>query len=338
LSAGGVTLAGSYTASGTTTTWVPLIDASGSAIALINAASPNSPPPTTYTYDPSGMPTLSGQSNNYPFLYQGMEHEFTEPNQFYYGGDGQFYSAQIQRGFSIAGAQSTSGPGGAGPHRAHHGHHHGGSAGRGAAVNGHTDVAATADDVGEGGGDYSSDNGGGTPSSLPALLEDLYNFFSQFFGGGQSLPPNYFVYKARVERARRHPQYPKIDGVAIDIVLNQSPAAPEFCADPHPCNTPPLQRQEIGRRPSPEYRKPPSPPTITFRGCLEIAAIPLAPAAILCGIGAVNCGSTLFGNPEGPAGCVQGAAPCSITAAVVTGCYAATRSYGVPNPPQDLQQ
>jgi len=63
------------------------------------------------------MPTLSGQSNNYAFLYQGMEHEFTEPNQFYYGRDGHFYSAQIQRGFSIAGAQSTSGPGGAGPRR-----------------------------------------------------------------------------------------------------------------------------------------------------------------------------------------------------------------------------
>ncbi|HVA67208.1 MAG TPA: hypothetical protein VNK24_09850, partial [Elusimicrobiota bacterium] len=75
---------------------------------------------------------MSGQANSYPFLYQGMEHEFTEPNQFYYGGDGQFYSAQIQRGFSIAGAQNTCGPGGPGPRRAHHGRHHGGG-GRGAA-------------------------------------------------------------------------------------------------------------------------------------------------------------------------------------------------------------
>jgi len=144
----------------------------------------------------------------------------------------------------IAGTQGTSGPGGPGPRRAHHGHHHGGGGGRGAAVNGHTDVAATADVVAAGGGDTGSgDSGGGTPSSLPGLLEDLYNFFSDLFGGGggQSLPPNYFVYQARLQRARRHPQYPKIDGVAIDIVLNQSPAAPKFCADPHPCNKPPLQ-------------------------------------------------------------------------------------------------
>ena len=234
-----------------------------SAIALVNPASPNSPPPTAFTYDPSGMPTLSGQLNNFPFLYQGMEHKFLEPNQFYYGGDGQFYSAQIQRGFSIAGAQSTSGPGGPGPRRAHHGRHHGGGGrGRGAAVNGHTDVAATADVVAAGGGDTGSS--GGTPSSLPGLLEDIYNFFSDLFGGGggQSLPPNYFVYQARLQRARRHPQYPEIDGVAIDIVLNQSPAAPEFCADPHPCAEPPLTRTG-------------SPAPCMACGCTACATIPM---------------------------------------------------------------
>ena len=146
----------------------------------------------------------------------------------------------------IAGTQGTSGPGGPGPRRAHHGRHHGGGGGgRGAAVNGHTDVAATADVIEAGGGDTgSSGSDGGTPSSLPGLLEDFYNFFNDLFGGGggQSLPPNYFVYQARLQRARRHPQYPDIDGAAIDIVLNQSPAAPEFCADLHPCNKPPLQK------------------------------------------------------------------------------------------------
>jgi hypothetical protein len=35
-----------------------------------------------------------------------MEHEFTEPNQFYYGGDGQFYSAQIARSLSLSGARA----------------------------------------------------------------------------------------------------------------------------------------------------------------------------------------------------------------------------------------
>jgi len=184
---------------------------------------------------------LSGQANSYPFLYQGMEQEFTDPATLYYSGDGEFYSAQISRGLSLVGALGSGGAGGAAPRRAHHGHHHGGG-GRGAAISGHTDAASMADVAVEGGGGYSSGEGGGTPSSLPAILEDIYNFFNGLFGGGgSSLPPNYFVFQARLERAGRHPQYPKIDGVAIDIVLNQSPAAPEFCADPHPCNTPPLQ-------------------------------------------------------------------------------------------------
>ncbi|MHB8384091.1 MAG: hypothetical protein ACYDC3_17320 [Candidatus Binataceae bacterium] len=54
LTAGGTALAGSYTSGGTTTAWVPLIDVNGSTIALVNSASPSSPPGATYTYDPSG--------------------------------------------------------------------------------------------------------------------------------------------------------------------------------------------------------------------------------------------------------------------------------------------
>ena len=53
-------LAGSYTASGSTTTWVPLIDASGSTLGLVNAANVAAGPVTTYSYDPSGTPNLSG--------------------------------------------------------------------------------------------------------------------------------------------------------------------------------------------------------------------------------------------------------------------------------------
>jgi hypothetical protein len=69
---GGGALAGSLTANGRTTTWVPLIDASGSAIGLVNAAATQPPaaPQTTYTYDPSGTPTLSGATNLWPFLYK----------------------------------------------------------------------------------------------------------------------------------------------------------------------------------------------------------------------------------------------------------------------------
>ncbi len=57
---------------------VPLIDASGSTIALVNAASTQSAPATTYTYDPAGTPSVSGAANDWPFLYQGGEKEFTD--------------------------------------------------------------------------------------------------------------------------------------------------------------------------------------------------------------------------------------------------------------------
>jgi len=81
--AGGA-LAGSYTANGTTTTWVPLLDQDGSTIGLVNGAQVDSGPVTTYTYDPSGNPTVSGTPNDWPFQYKGMEKEFTDPAPYYY--------------------------------------------------------------------------------------------------------------------------------------------------------------------------------------------------------------------------------------------------------------
>ena len=80
-------------------------------IALVNPASASSPS-TTYTYDPLGNPSIAGASSNWPFLYQGMEHESIDPNQFYYSGNGAYYSAQIMRSMSMTSAQGTSGPGG----------------------------------------------------------------------------------------------------------------------------------------------------------------------------------------------------------------------------------
>jgi len=85
---GGGAVAGSFSSGGTTTTWVPLIDASGSTIALVNAASPQSTPATTYTYDPAGTPSASGAANDWPFLYQGGEKEVTDPGPLYYSGGG----------------------------------------------------------------------------------------------------------------------------------------------------------------------------------------------------------------------------------------------------------
>ena len=109
---GGGALAGSFTANDTTTTWVPLIDTSGSTIGLVNAANVDSGPVTTYTYDPSGTPTVSGTANDWPFQYQGMEKEVTDPGTYYYTGSGQFYSPQLVRSLSEAGQTGSSGTGG----------------------------------------------------------------------------------------------------------------------------------------------------------------------------------------------------------------------------------
>jgi hypothetical protein len=66
-------------------------------------------PVTTYTYDPSGTSTASGAANEWPFQYQGMEKEFTDPGPYYYTGSGQFYSPQFVRSLSEAGETSTRG-------------------------------------------------------------------------------------------------------------------------------------------------------------------------------------------------------------------------------------
>jgi hypothetical protein len=84
-----------------------LKSALGSTIALVNPASPGSQPPAV-TYDPSGNPSSTSQGNSFPFLYQGMEREVTEPYPLYYSGAGGFHNPQIQRGFSLTGAQGTS--------------------------------------------------------------------------------------------------------------------------------------------------------------------------------------------------------------------------------------
>ncbi len=75
----------------------------------MNAAQVDSGPVTTYTYDPSGNPTASGTANDWPFQYQGMEKEFTDPAPYYYSGSGQFYSPQLVRSLSETGQTSSSG-------------------------------------------------------------------------------------------------------------------------------------------------------------------------------------------------------------------------------------
>jgi hypothetical protein len=118
-----------------------------------------------------------------------------------------------------------------------------------------------------------------------------------------------------------------------DIVLNESPAAPKFCGDPHPCRKAPLQKAAM----APEYRKAPPRSQLSFGACLALTGPGLLAFGIPCGVSVANCGSTFAGNPEGPAGCVQGIPYCSATAAIVAGCYAISRGYSVPRPPEELR-
>jgi hypothetical protein len=82
----------------------------------VDAAPPDSPPETTYVYDPFGGTTVSGATNSWPFQYHGLEHEVGDVAQLDYSGGGRFYNPQIQRGLSETGPAGTSGaPSGPGP-------------------------------------------------------------------------------------------------------------------------------------------------------------------------------------------------------------------------------
>ena len=43
---------------------------------------------------------MSGTPNDWPFQYQGMEKDFTDPTPYYYSGGGQFYSPRLVRSLS----------------------------------------------------------------------------------------------------------------------------------------------------------------------------------------------------------------------------------------------
>jgi hypothetical protein len=170
---------------------VPLIDASGSTIALVNAASTPSPAATTYTYDPSGSATLNGQANNWPFLYQGVEKEFTDPGPLYCSGGGQFYSSQLVRSLSETGQTSTSGPA-TGPSGSGGGGSGRGSSG-GASRSGLSpfgDIASSADcpngDCGSGQQNSTQINVSG--NDFVKFFEDIGQFFQNLFGLGGSTP------------------------------------------------------------------------------------------------------------------------------------------------------
>ena len=234
---GGGPLAGSYTAGGTTTTWVPLLDADGSTLGLVNAANVDSPPVTTYTYDPAGNPTVSGTANDWPFLYQGMEKEYTDPSTYYYSGGGQFYSPQLVRSLSETSATSTSGS-------------NSGPAGNAIArPSGSGGVPTAVGDAGIAAAASSASNlaltgilavlepkifaaawaAGAIPGIIVTAAFGLFDIFDAIFGGGDSAPPT-----PRQLLHGRHPLYPVILAVPPGLIPNQESAAPKLPCDGRP--------------------------------------------------------------------------------------------------------
>ncbi len=71
-------------------TFVPLTDVLGSTIGLVNSSGSIA---SKWTYEPFGMPTPSGPSSNYPYLFAGMEYD---PTGLYHT-HARYYSPRLQR-------------------------------------------------------------------------------------------------------------------------------------------------------------------------------------------------------------------------------------------------
>ena len=213
---------------------VPLLDQDGSTLGLVNAANPDSGPVTNYAYDPSGNPTWSGAANDWPFQYQGMEKEYTDPGTYYYSGGGQFYSPQLVRSLSETSATSTQGANGGPAGQAIGGPSGGGSnAGRNAVVAGAAggvDFAA----LSVLGYIWAADGASGgfltVPAIVASILDGLVQLFLDIFDGGSDSPPT-----PRKLLHGRHPLY-AILGIQLGLLPSEDSAGtpPRLTVGPCP--------------------------------------------------------------------------------------------------------
>ena len=168
---------------------------------------------------------MSGLSNSFPFQYQGLEHEITDPGNLYFDPSGNVYNPQIQRGLSQAGQQGWGAPanGGFGP-----GHHaargRGGGNGVEQALNDEATVFEAASLASPAGWLpltlFGSEWSMPLPIPIvPSVFQSIWDFF--FGGGGNSTPP-----KPYQMRYHRHPIYDTL-GIALDLTLTQASAAPQ---------------------------------------------------------------------------------------------------------------
>ncbi len=169
--------------------------------------------------------------------------------------------------------------------------------------------------------------------AIAQAIEELVSFFEWLFGGSSPTIPRQLLHA-------RHPLYPVILGVQDGLIPDEaSEGKCKFCGDPAPCpNARPLRKAEDA------YQSPNSgqywqslhgiPP---FAVCMGLVGGYNAESMISCVGQSINCGSTLFGNPEGPAGCVGALGPCAITGAIIAGCYGVSRNIKQPAPPEGTQ-
>jgi hypothetical protein len=220
------------------------LDADGSTLGLVNAANPNSAPVTTYTYDPSGTPTVSGTANDWPFLFDGSEHELTDPASLYYEGSGNYYDPLIMRELAQVDATGLGQP------------NLGGSSGGGSKGTGGASRRGTGEASGPAHAEFQIHIGGSNSEStnidsttlttiveyvaLAAATFGLYELFDDLFGGGGSSLeiPRQMIHG-------RHPLYDQILQIRPSETPTESSSAStesEPTAPSTPCNPAPLQQ------------------------------------------------------------------------------------------------
>jgi|GEM_PF-3493017 len=170
------------------------------------------------------VPRLTGAGSSWPFLYQGMEHEITDPAPLYFDQGANVYNPMLQRELSQLGQQGIAGPptagagdggmgngfGGFGPSQSFG--NPGGLSGGRIASNLLT-VASAYSTVGSGIG---LGFGGESPIPLPFFGGSSGDIFDLFGGGHDPQIP-------RQKRHKRHPVYQNIIGTQV---VSQSSAAP----------------------------------------------------------------------------------------------------------------
>ncbi len=167
---------------------------------------------------------MSGTANDWPFQYQGMEKEFTDPAPYYYSGGGQFYSPQLVRSLSETGQTSSSGTGGGpSPSQLAYGP---GSQGNGSFghwyVNNVLDPSSTGNQLGN-----LPDIGFASETAsyviplgaIARIIEEWVSFFEWLFGGsGAPADPRQLLHG-------RHPLYDWILGLPVGLIATEASAA-----------------------------------------------------------------------------------------------------------------